>query len=174
MEELALETRYVLSEALHCPRIVSQAAVDNPQVVLRHDREANLPQVRGNRQRAPAGRQGAVIFAYLHKRIDQRGRDPPQPVVIAQGFGEGLGFLQVDVDPLELAQKEERTTQVEAEINGLRLRIWMRWEPVQRVQRLLEVCHRLAVRRVGDGVGPGLAAVCYGLVPHFAPQGVVG
>ena len=64
-----METRHVLSEALHRPRIVSQAAVDNPQAVLRRDREADLPEVRGNRQGAPAGRQGAVRFAYLHKRI---------------------------------------------------------------------------------------------------------
>jgi hypothetical protein len=51
-----METRHVLSEALDRPRIVSQAAIDNPQVVLRHDCEANLPQVRGNRQGALAGR----------------------------------------------------------------------------------------------------------------------
>ena len=94
-------------------------------------------------------------------------------MVIAQGFGEGLGFLQVDVDPLELAQRKERTTQVEAEINGLRLRIRMRGEPVQRAQRLLEVGHRLAVRRVGEGIGPGLAAVGHGLVPHLTTQGMV-
>jgi hypothetical protein len=53
-------------------------------------------------------------------------------VLIAQGFGEDLGFLQADEYPLDLAQREERTTQVEAEINGLRLRIRMRWEPLQR------------------------------------------
>src|SRR5262245_11236607 len=118
--------------------------------MLRRDCEANLPDVRGNRQGAQAGRQGAVKFSYLHKRIDQPGRDPPQPVLITQSFGEGLGFLQADEYPLDLAQREERTTQVEAEINGLRLSIRMRREPVQRVQRLLEVDHRLTVRRVGD------------------------
>ena len=58
-----METRHVLSEALHRPRIVPQAAVDLPQVVLRRDREANIPQVRGNRQGALAGREGVVRFA---------------------------------------------------------------------------------------------------------------
>ena len=52
---------------------------------------------------------------------EQIGRDPPQPVLIVQGLGEGCGFLQVDEDPLELAQGPERIAQVEAEIDGLRL-----------------------------------------------------
>ena len=146
LEQRAVETRHVLLEVLHRPTIVPQAAVDMPQVVLRRDREANIPQVCGNRQGALAGREGAVRVACLPKMGEQIGRDPPQPVLIAQGFGEGFGFLQVDEDPLEFAQRIERIAQVEAEINGLRLGVRTLWELVQRLQRLLEVRHRLAVR----------------------------
>jgi hypothetical protein len=94
-------------------------------------------------------------------------------VVIAQGFGEGLGFLRADEYPLDLAQRVERTAQVKAEIDGLRMSIRTRWETLQRAQRLLEVCHRLVVRRVGHGPGSSLLAGGHGLIPHLAPQGVV-
>ena len=41
-------------------------------------------------------------------------------------------------------------------------------------ERLLEVPHGLAVGRPRHGLLPGLPAVRQGLVPHFAPQGMVG
>ena len=41
-------------------------------------------------------------------------------------------------------------------------------------ERLLEVPHRLAVGRPRHGLLPRLPAVRQGLVPHLAPQGMVG
>ena len=41
-------------------------------------------------------------------------------------------------------------------------------------ERLLEVPHGLAVGRPCQGLLPRLPAVCQGLVPHLAPQGMMG
>ena len=49
-----METRQVLLEILHRLVIVPQDTVDGPQVVLRRDRDANIPQSRTNRQSALA------------------------------------------------------------------------------------------------------------------------
>ena len=43
LEQCPVETRHVLLEALHCPAIVPQAAVDPTKVVLDHDCEAISP-----------------------------------------------------------------------------------------------------------------------------------
>ena len=81
------------------------------------------PRAGANRQGALAEHDGLVGVACQQTMVEQIGRDPPQPVLIVQGFGEGFGVLQVDEDALELAQRIERITQVEAQINGLRLRV---------------------------------------------------
>src|SRR5262245_42923520 len=118
-----MEARHILLEALHCPTIVPQTVVAKPQEVLRRNRKANIPQVRGNRQSTLARGEGVVRFACLQKMGEQISRDPPQPMLIAYGSSEDFSFLQIDEDPLDLAQREERTTQVEAEIDGLYLRV---------------------------------------------------
>jgi hypothetical protein len=169
----AVETRHVLLEVFHRPAIVPQAVVDNPQVILRRHGEANIPQVCGNGQGTLAGREGAVRVACHQKLGEQIGRDPPQPVLITQGFGKGLGFLQGDEEPPEFAQRVERIALREAEINSLLSGVLTLWELVQRLQRLLEKPHRLLIRRVGHGLGPSLAAVYHGLIPYLATQGVV-
>jgi hypothetical protein len=62
-----METRHVLFVALHRLLIIPQAAVDKPQVVLRCDCEANLPEGGGNRQGTLTGRECLVRFADLRK-----------------------------------------------------------------------------------------------------------
>jgi hypothetical protein len=93
VEQPALETRHVLLAKLHRPTIVPQAAVGVPQIVLRRDREANLPQGRGNHQGALTGGEGVVRSAGKHKMGEQIGSDPSQAMLVAQDFGEGVGFL---------------------------------------------------------------------------------
>ena len=44
----------------------------------------------------------------------------------------------------------------------------------QRRQRLLKIRHGLTVGRSRHGLLSCLPAICQGLVPHFAPQGMVG
>jgi hypothetical protein len=168
-----VETRHVLLEAHRRPTIVPQVAVDLPEVVLRHDREAHVLQVRRNRQGTLTAREGVVWFACLRIMGGQKSRDPPQPVLVAQGLSEGCGFPQVDEDPPELAQRIDRTAQVEAEIDGLHVGIMPLGEMLQRIERLLEGPRRFMIGRLRHGPGAGLATVGYGLAPHLTPQGMM-
>ena len=104
----------------------------------------------------------------------QIGEDPPQPALIAQRLGEGLGLAQVFEDRPVISERKERIAQVEAQIDGLLDGVTTVREMLQRTQRLLEARHRLAVGRARHRLGPGLPAVAQGLVPHLAPQGMVG
>ena len=47
------------------------------------------------------------------------------------------------------------------------------WQMRQGAERLLEAPHGLTVGRPRHGLLPRLSAVCQGLVPYFAPQGMV-
>ena len=42
-----------------------------------------------------------VEFTRLPKMGNQSSRDPPQPVLVTQGLGEGFGVLQADADAPE-------------------------------------------------------------------------
>jgi hypothetical protein len=169
-----VEGCHVPLEALRRLTVVPQVAVDMPQVELRDDREANIPQGSGNRQGALARGEGTVRVACKRKMGEQKGRDPSQPGLIAQGLGKGFGFLQADEDPFPLSQREERSAQVETEIDGLREGITRLRQTPEGTERLLEVLHGLAVGRACHGLLPRLPAVRQGLVPHLPPQGMVG
>src|SRR5262249_36521665 len=93
LEQRIVETHHVLAVALRRLAIVSQTEVGKSQLVLRHSREANIPQGSGNGQCALATLNGMVILAYRCKTGDQISCDPPQPVVVTQGLGQGRGVL---------------------------------------------------------------------------------
>jgi len=46
----------------------------------------------GNSAGAPARHEGTVEVANPKETVGHRGGDLPQPVLIAQGLGEGFGF----------------------------------------------------------------------------------
>jgi hypothetical protein len=93
LTQRTVERGHVRVEALLRPPIVPQGAVDPAQVVLRHHREAHLPQGSRQGQGALPGREGAVRVTHLRKMRAEIDRDPPQPVGVAQGLGEPFGFL---------------------------------------------------------------------------------
>ena len=102
------------------------------------------------------------------------GRHPSEPPLVVERPGQGFGFPEIPLDPREFCQREERVSQVEADIDGLLQRLASLGEMGQRRQRLLEVRERLPVGRAGEGLGPGLPEVGHRLLPRFAPQRVVG
>ena len=69
---------------------------------------------------------------------------------------------------------DERIAYIESEINGLLKRLAMLWEMPYGGQCLLKVCNGLPVGRARFRLGPSLSAVSQSLVPHLAPQGMVG
>src|SRR5262245_22855736 len=68
----------------------------------------------------------------------------------------------------------ERHAQGESEINGLRARVARLRQMREGAERLLEGPYRLAVGRPRQGLFACLPTVGHGLVPDFAPQGMIG
>jgi hypothetical protein len=93
LKELAVETRHVRLVALDRLSIVSQAAVDPAQVVLRHHGEAPISHGSPHGQGTLPGREGVVRVTHLRKMRQEIDRDPPQPARVFQGLGEPFGFL---------------------------------------------------------------------------------
>jgi hypothetical protein len=146
LSEIAM--RSDLAEELEGVGFVASLLMDSgeDESVLRKDGEGNIAQVSGQCQGTLARGEGLVRVSGLLKIGQRSSGNPSEPVWVAQGLGEGLGALQADEDPHELAHGPERAAQVEAGVDGLRLGVWTRWQLVQRVQRLLERHHRLAIR----------------------------
>ena len=93
---------------------------------------------------------------------------------VVESLREGLGLAQRRQDTPEVARRQERRAQGEPEIDGLLARGALLWQMREGAERLLEVPHGLAVGRPPHGLLPRLPAVRQGLVPHLAPQGMVG
>src|SRR5262245_2022957 len=68
----------------------------------------------------------------------------------------------------------ERGAQGESQIDGLLLHGTCLWEVREDAERRLEVLYNLTAGRLCQGLFPCLPAVGQGLVPHFAPQGMMG
>ena len=73
--------------------------------------------------------------------------DPPEPAVIVQGLGQGFGLAQVVEESPKVAKHDERSAQVEPEIDGLLAQVATVGEMPQGHERLLEVGHRLPIGR---------------------------
>ena len=100
-------------------------------------------------------------------------RDLSQPTRVVEGHGEGLGLAQERQDTPKVARRMERRAQGEPEVDGLLARGALLRQMLEGTERLLEVLHGLAVGRPRHGLLSRLPAVRQGLVPHFAPQGMV-
>ena len=135
--------------------------------------EVNSATGRGQGEGALARRNGTLVVTHRRERIAQIVRDQAEPMGIAQRLGEGLGGTDVVEHARVFPEWQQRTAQVEADIDGLLVPGAALRELLQGHQRLLEGGHRLAVGRARHRPGPRLPAVGHGLVPHLAPQGVV-
>ena len=75
--------------------------------------------------------------------------------------------------PPILSQLAQRASQREAEIDGQHPGVAVLGQVREGLESLLEGGHRLAERSAVPGPSASLLIVGHGLVPHFAPQGVV-
>jgi hypothetical protein len=91
--------------------MVAQGPVALAQGVMRDDLQADIPQIRGNGQRALGGRQAPVQVAQLPQRGGQSARDLAPPAGILQALGQGFGLAQVVEEPLVFAEGHKRTAQ---------------------------------------------------------------
>jgi len=60
-----------------------------------------------------------LIVGRLPEIVDHRSGDSPQPLLIVQRLGEGLGGAQVVEAPTDLGERDQCPLQVEPEVDGL-------------------------------------------------------
>ena len=166
--------RRMLEKNSISPPIVTRYEVGRAEVVGRGDAERKISKFlcdrlgalgEGGRIRRVPGLPGMLAHV--------RG-DPSEPSLIAKLLGQAFGVAEMPEAGLEVTERPERVSEGEANVDGLLQRRRRLGKMAQGHQRLLEVGCRLAVGRPCEGFGPGLSQVRHRLLPHLAPEGVVG
>jgi hypothetical protein len=107
------------------------------------------------------------------QRHRQEGGHSPESRLIAEGFGEGLGFAKEVEHPGKLAERIQGMSKIDPEINGLLERLPTLGEMLEDGQRLLEALDCLPVGGARECLGAGLAKIGERPIPHFAAESVV-
>src|SRR5262249_46882812 len=123
-------------------------------------------------ERALAGCHGAA-GTHRQQRIRQEGRHSPESQLIAEGFGEGLGFAKEVEYPGKLAERIQRMPKIDPEINGLLERLPTLGEMLEDCERLLEALDCLPVGGTRECLGASLTKICERQIPHFTAESVV-
>src|SRR5713101_1112426 len=100
--------------------------------------------------------------------------DPPQPALIPNPLGESLTLAKMVEDLPELAERKERIAKLHPEIDALFDCFAALGDMCKGRERLLEAHNRFPAGRACSSLRPGLTEVGEGLVPDFAPKGMVG
>ena len=95
-------------------------------------------------------------------------------MLIAQPLGEPLRLAQVRQDPFELSERQQRETEIQADVDRLLRPDAALRETLERDEGLLEVRDRFTVGRARRGARRGLSQVGDRLAPLPAAQGVMG
>jgi hypothetical protein len=94
--------------------------------------------------------------------------------LIVQLLGECCGLAEEVEAPSGLPKCKERRVKIDAEIDALREEVTLHGETLGSEECLLKTGHGLPKGWPRHGLLPRLSAVCQGLVPHLAPQSMVG
>ena len=161
-------------EQLGRPAEVADGHVDLPQAKACLRLQGAIAERGRELEGLLARRQGAVGVSRDPEPLGHPGQHLSQPGPIIEPPGQGLGLAQQDEAPPMLPQIAQRACRREAEIDGQSPGIAVFGQVCEGLEGLLEGGHRLAERGAVVGPGAGLLAVRHGLVPHLAPQGMMG
>jgi hypothetical protein len=110
--QLAGEQRHHLSRHVQRLLKVSHGTVGHAQVVLGHDLDVKRATGRGQGEGPLASRHSPVMLAHDIETVAQGAGDPPEPLVVAQPLGEGLGGAQVIEHPCKFPEWPQGIAQV--------------------------------------------------------------
>ena len=102
------------------------------------------------------------------------GGDPREPVLVAERPDERLRVVEVVPHARQVAERDERVPEVDADVDGQFGRLPGLGETPEGPERLLQVGNGLSVGGPRHGPKPGLAEIGDRLLPHLPAQGVVG
>ena len=100
--------------------------------------------------------------------------DPASPAVVVQPLGEGLRLAQALQHPPDFTELAQHRPQLEADLEALLQRGRALRQRREDPQRLLEPDPGLRKRRPRGRLGSGLPEIVHRLLPHLAPQRVMG
>ena len=147
VDQLADDRLDVAPEARRGGAVAAADEIDLADVGVGRDLETEVPQPLGDRLRAPTVLEGAGVIARQIELAGHVEADAPEAVLVAEALGERFGLAEVGEDPLELPEREKRESEVEPEVDRLLGLAAALGQARESVQRLLEVRHRLAIRR---------------------------
>src|SRR5438874_11352818 len=107
------------------------------------------------------------MVAHQNVELAEIGGHLPEPALVTQRLRETLGPEEVVEEPLELAVRNERTAQMEEEIDGLLGPHGAFGEMPQRGERLLEERRSFSVVRAVDRHGSRLPKCLVLLLPEY-------
>src|SRR3989442_7715386 len=137
---------HVATEQRRGGAVLAVDQMDLADVRVGRDLETEVAQRLGDPLRTAAVLEGAGVIARQIELAGHVDEEAPESVRVAQALGEHLGLPEVGKDLPELAERQEREPEVEADVDrrlgfGATLR-----QTREGRQRLLEVRHRLAMR----------------------------
>ena len=171
---LPVRSLHVPPQQLGRPAEVADGMVCLPQAIECLHLQGAVAERGREREGLLARRHGAVEVSRQPEYMGHPGQHPSQPGPVVERPGQGLGLAQQGATPPMLSQLAQRASQREAEIDGQPPGVAVLGQVREGLEGLLEGGHRLAERGAVVGPGAGLLAVGHGLVPHLAPQGMVG
>ena len=89
--------------------------------------------------------------------------------MIVEGHRQGFGLTQTRQNALGVERWQECRAQGQPEVDRLLVRLALRRQMRQGMQRLVEIPHSLMVRRARHGSFPGLSEICQSFIPDFTP-----
>ena len=117
--------------------------------------------------------QPRFMLAGQPQRARKLARRRRQPALVAQRARQRIGFAHDGDQPVDLAQRQQRTVDVHARIDGQRGRGVGR-QPIEHLQRPVIEGNRLVIGRTANRLRQRSDEVVGGLVPHLAALGVRG
>src|SRR5262245_35245009 len=144
-----------------------------PDEVVARDPERDVIQPLGDGTGTVGERQGLRGFASAPKVMAQERQHAPGLAWIAERADKAFGAAEISKASLELSERMQRVPQLEADIDGLGLRLVRHRLALQDRQRLLQIGHGLPIGRSSHGLRTGLVEVPHGLVGYLAAEGVV-
>jgi hypothetical protein len=170
------EQRYGVSDApLQSIRlIVTLELVDSAEVEVRQRVQGDLPAGRGKGEDALRSGASLSICAPEVEMDCQKDRDPSQATRVVENRRQGLSFVQSRQDTPKVDRGPERRAQGEPQIKGLLAHVARLRQMWEGAECLLEILCSLAVGGPRYRLLSCLPAVRQGLVPHLAPQGMMG
>ena len=169
---LADEQAEILTEEGQGLPVFGSGKVDLAEPGGRHYLQAVISDFAGNRERTLSPLDRLVLVAGQTEVVGQICRHPPKPALIGEGRRERLCFIETFADGPELAERLQRVTEFEPEIDRLLAQLATLGQVLDGGQGLVEPDHGFPVGRARECLRSRLPQVAGRPIPELGVPGV--